>query len=229
MNRKSFVLHLDSLDVLDELTDDQAGKLFKAIHKHQKGEFVELCQVLKIAFTPLKNQFARDNEKYKRIVERNKNNGLKGGRPITQANPNKPTGLSGNPSKPKKADSVNDSVNDSDSDSDNDSKKEKQQERFCFFWKLYPNKSSKQQALKAFNTKVKSADNYNDVVNGLKNQIEWRLKNKNEFIPNWKNASTWLNNKCWEDELTVFVNKPKGNARVEDFKNTNYGQAEVRF
>ena len=31
MTRKSFVLHVDSLDVLDELTNEQAGMLFKAM------------------------------------------------------------------------------------------------------------------------------------------------------------------------------------------------------
>lgn len=118
--RKSFVLHIDSLDILDDLTDEQAGQLFKAIKSHHKGEISELCPLVKIAFSPFKNQFARDDEKYQKIVERNKNNGLKGGRPKTQDNPEKPTGLSGNPDNPQKADNDSDSksVNDSDSKKD---------------------------------------------------------------------------------------------------------------
>jgi hypothetical protein len=28
--KKSFIVHLDSLEILDELSDDQAGKLLKA-------------------------------------------------------------------------------------------------------------------------------------------------------------------------------------------------------
>ena len=76
--RKSFLVHIDSLDILDDLTDEQAGMLFKAIKAHQKGEDLELSPIVKIAFSPFKNQFARDDEKYQKIVERNKNNGLKG-------------------------------------------------------------------------------------------------------------------------------------------------------
>lgn len=114
--RKSFVLHIDVLSVLDDLNDEQAGRLFKAILANRKGEGVEIDTLTKIAMSPFKAQFDRDDEKYQNIVERNKNNGLKGGRPKTQENQDKPTGLSGNSGKPKKADSDSDSVKDSDSD-----------------------------------------------------------------------------------------------------------------
>lgn len=118
--RKSFIIHHDSLDVIDKLSDEQAGKLLKAIKAYQLGEDYELDLMTDLVFTPFKAQFKRDEEKYQKIVERNKNNGLKGGRPQTQEKPeepNKPSGLSGNPDKPKKADS------DSDSDSKSVSKK----------------------------------------------------------------------------------------------------------
>ena len=115
--RKSFIIHHDSLDVIDKLSDEQAGKLLKAIKAYQLSEDYELDLMTDLVFTPFKAQFKRDEEKYQKIVERNKNNGLKGGRPQTQEKPEepkKPSGLSGNPGKPKKADS--------DSDSDSDSK-----------------------------------------------------------------------------------------------------------
>tara|TARA_R110000744_G_scaffold351337_1_gene457162 strand:- start:2055 stop:2789 length:735 start_codon:yes stop_codon:yes gene_type:complete len=119
--RKSFIIHKDSLSVLDELSNEQAGLLFKAMKAYQNDEEIELDSLTKIIFSPFKAQFDRDNEKYKKIVERNKNNGLKGGRPKTEANPenpDKPSGLSGNPENPSKADSVSKSKNDSKSDSD---------------------------------------------------------------------------------------------------------------
>lgn len=118
--RKSFIVHHDSLEVINKLTDEQAGKLLKAIKAYQLGEDFEMDLMTDLVFTPFKSQFIRDDEKYQNIVNRNKNNGLKGGRPKSQANPeeaNKPTGLSENPKEPKKADS------DSDSDSKSDSKK----------------------------------------------------------------------------------------------------------
>ena len=115
--RKSFIIHHDSLDVIDKLTDEQAGKLLKAIKAYQLNEDYDADVMTDLIFTPFKAQFKRDDEKYKKIVERNKNNGLRGGRPKNPEEPKKPSGLSGNPSEPKKADSK--------SDSDSDSKKNK--------------------------------------------------------------------------------------------------------
>ena len=115
--RKSFIIHKDSLSVLDELTNDQAGLLFKAIKSYQLNEDLEFDILTKVAFASFLSQFERDDFKYQSIVERNKNNGSKGGRPAqpktTQVNPNKPNGLNGNPKEPKQPDSKSDSKSDS--------------------------------------------------------------------------------------------------------------------
>jgi len=124
MSKKSFLLHHDSLDVLDALSDEQAGKLFKAIRNYQMGHDIELDSLLNIVFIPFKNQFIRDGVKYDGIVERNTINGAKGGRPKkSKDNPKNPSGYletQDNPSEPKKADS------DSDSDNVNESVNEKE-------------------------------------------------------------------------------------------------------
>jgi len=117
--KKSFLLHTDSLDVLDHLSDEDAGKLFKAFRQYHQGEEISLSPMLSIAFVPFKNQFTRDLETYENVCIRNKINGMKGGRP---KNPDNPSGLPetqgnpNNPSEPKKPDSDNDS----DSDKDNE-------------------------------------------------------------------------------------------------------------
>lgn len=120
-NKTSFYLHNDMLNVLDKLTDEQAGKLFKAIKNYQHGIEDELDLLLEITFMPFKNQFDRDMVKYQSVVERNKENGKKGGRPKkTQDNPKNPSGFLNNPEKPKESlkekDNDNDSVNDIDDD-----------------------------------------------------------------------------------------------------------------
>lgn len=79
--KTGFILHLDSLAVLDELTNEQAGILFKAIRYYNLGKEPELDFAMKMAFLPFKNQFIRDFEKYENTCERNKANGAKGGRP----------------------------------------------------------------------------------------------------------------------------------------------------
>lgn len=117
MSKKSFLIHIDSLDVIDDLTDEQCGELLRAFKAFHNGDDLELSQIVKIAFSPFKNQFNRDLEKYESICNRNKSNGLKGGRPKKENNPDNPVGLLDNPEKPKKAD--NDNKKDSDSDKDN--------------------------------------------------------------------------------------------------------------
>ncbi len=80
MSRKSFIIHIDSLDILDDLTLEQRGELITAIQLYQKGEEINLSPIVKIAFSPFKNQFNRDNEKYTETCKRRAVSGSKGGK-----------------------------------------------------------------------------------------------------------------------------------------------------
>lgn len=132
--KKSFILHLDSLEIFDELTNEQAGILFKAIKSYNEGKEIELDFALRLAFLPFKKQFERDFEKYENVCNRNKNNGLSGGRP---KKPKKTEKTHSVISKPKKADNDND--NDSDNVNDNDNEKEVLLQK----WILYRNQIKK--------------------------------------------------------------------------------------
>jgi hypothetical protein len=121
--RKSFILHKDSLEILDKLTDEQAGKLFKAIKFYQKTKKIPTLDfTLDLVFTPFLNQFIRDDEDYQRTCEARRIAGSKGGKQkVAKASKSKQKVA-------KLADS--DSKNDSDSDSkkESDSKKPTLQE-----------------------------------------------------------------------------------------------------
>lgn len=78
--RNSFIVHIDSLCVLDDLTNEQRGELFYAIYCFQTGREIELSPLVKIAFSQFKNQFIRDDEKYQNVVEARKQAGSKGGK-----------------------------------------------------------------------------------------------------------------------------------------------------
>lgn len=112
LRKKSFILHVDSLDVLSELSDEQAGKLFKAMLAFHKGEKIELDPLTKMAFSFFKNQFIRDNEKYIKTCEARAQAGSKGGKKKQQnlANASK---------------SQQNATKVADSDSDSDNKKDK--------------------------------------------------------------------------------------------------------
>jgi hypothetical protein len=114
--KKSFLLHIDSLDILDDLTNGQAGVLFKAIKAHQNNEEFDLDSIVKIAFSPFKNQFARDDEKYTKTCERRAIAGSKGGKQKVANASNSKQNVA------NVADSVSKNKNKSDSKSDSDNK-----------------------------------------------------------------------------------------------------------
>jgi len=80
-NRKSFIIHKDSLVILDEMSNEQAGIFIKSIKFYQeKGCLPELDFGLKMAITPFINQFQRDEEIYKKTCEARREAGSLGGK-----------------------------------------------------------------------------------------------------------------------------------------------------
>ena len=111
---KSFILHKDSLSILNKLSDEEAGKLFKAIFNFQTQNILPTEKMIDCIFEPFLNQFKRDEEKYQNVVERNKINIAKR---WSKPNTKNTTGKIGIPKDTKNTDS--DSKNKSDSKSDN--------------------------------------------------------------------------------------------------------------
>ena len=121
--KNGFLLYKDLLPQFEMLTDEQAGQLIKAILTYVNDmEVPPLEPEVRIAFGFIKAILKRDLQKYEGIIERNIENGKKGGRPTKEQNPENPVGYLGNPTKPKKADSDSGSVIESDSHSDRDIK-----------------------------------------------------------------------------------------------------------
>lgn len=68
--KKSFVLYSDQKELIEALTDEQAGKLIKHILKYVNDENPTLEDpLLKIAFMPIKQQLKRDLEKWEKQRE----------------------------------------------------------------------------------------------------------------------------------------------------------------
>lgn len=95
---KSYILHKDwSLTVSQFikngiLSHEELGMLLEAIFDYQlNGEINKnLSNTVSLVFLPLVDQFRRDEEKYSERVERNKENGSKGGRPSKEKHNEKP-------------------------------------------------------------------------------------------------------------------------------------------
>lgn len=124
--KKSFVLHIDSLDILDDLEDEQVANLFRAIKAFQNDEEPELDAMTKLVFLPFKNQFIRDNDKYEETRKRRAEAGSKGGK-AKVANASKiKQKVAKQANQANLADSDSKSVSDSVSESDNDNKSKKE-------------------------------------------------------------------------------------------------------
>ncbi len=74
-DKKGFMLYADQKEVVNELPDDIAGKLFKHIYSYVNDENPETDDLLiKIAFAPIKHQLKRDLKKYETICRKNTEN-----------------------------------------------------------------------------------------------------------------------------------------------------------
>lgn len=107
--KKSFILYCDQRGIFNKLSDEQAGKLIKHVFSYVNDENPEADFVTELAFESIKTTLKRDLKKYESYVEKQRENGRKGGRPKAK----KPKPFLENPTKPKKADSVSVSDNDS--------------------------------------------------------------------------------------------------------------------
>ena len=83
--RPSFLIYKKFYKPIKYLSDEDKGKLFKAIFEYQTQDFDGPEQVIEpqihMAFEFFKNQFELDNKKWEKRVEANRTNGKKGGRP----------------------------------------------------------------------------------------------------------------------------------------------------
>jgi hypothetical protein len=80
--RKSFILYIDSFEVLQHLSDEQLGKLTRLLFKYQiDGSTPEVNDPLFFPFGFIRATMDRDNEKWEKRAESARVNGTKGGRP----------------------------------------------------------------------------------------------------------------------------------------------------
>ena len=147
MESESFLLYTEQKEVVDRLSDRDAGRLIKAIYGYaETGKMEAFGDMLDIVIIPFKQTLDRNREKYMKTVEKRREAGRLGGRPrlCEGAGPEKAPDFSGNDGeeahekvgfsesasekangffekqkKAKKADNGNVSVNDNDNENEN--------------------------------------------------------------------------------------------------------------
>lgn len=77
-DQKGFIVYGDIGAVVDELSDEQAGQLFRGMIEYfAEGKEPEFTGVLKFVFIPIKQQMDRDSEKYDKKCEKMRANANK--------------------------------------------------------------------------------------------------------------------------------------------------------
>lgn len=207
-DNKSFIIYKDWEEYVDALgSDEEAGKLFKALFAFAKrAEEAEFVGALKMAFIVMRNSIERDGEKWENTCLVRSEAGKKGGRPSksndfseNQAKSKKAKGFFEKQTKAKKADKDTETETDIEKDKNTPPTPSKGAgEGFDEFWKVYPKKVAKAQALKAWSKLKPDADLQQVILNALERQkqsAQWQ-KDNGQFIPY---PATWLNNYRWED------------------------------
>ena len=213
--KKSFVLYTDNAEQFEMLSDEQAGKLIKAIFSYSENKITPdfADGMLTMAFSFIKGQIDRDSEKWEETRKKRAEAGRKGGKQnqANQANASFAKQIKQNQA--NQAVNVNDNVNVNVNDNvinippispkgdkpEIKPEKESFSESFNDFWKAYPKKVSKTTALRAWN-KLKPNDNLvREILSALERQktsVQWQ-KDNGQFVPY---PATWLNGRRWEDE-----------------------------
>ena len=79
--KKSFLLYTEQQEVINELSNDDAGKLLKAIYNYASDQIIpDFDGILKFVFIPIRQQIDRNNKKYEETKEKRRMAGSKGGK-----------------------------------------------------------------------------------------------------------------------------------------------------
>jgi hypothetical protein len=94
----NIIIYKSHFELIKDLTDEQSGKLIKAIGLYSEGVMPEIDDLLvKGIFISIRRDFDLQAENYTKKVKANRENGKNGGRPkkpkVTEDNPNNPMGL----------------------------------------------------------------------------------------------------------------------------------------
>lgn len=194
--KKTFKLDTDYRGMIDALPDEQAGQLIKAIFAHVAGERAQLEGALDCIRILITTQLDREKEKYETVCEQNRQNISKRWNKTKSAEYELMQPIKYEPEQ-KDSSSHTEAVPEKDVLQDKeaapklnrflkeDSKKKNSNaswlmELFGDFWKAYPKRSNKPDAVRAFielNPDQSRFDRMLEEIETLKMSAEWKEGN----------------------------------------------------
>jgi hypothetical protein len=221
-SKKSFVLYTDMIHNMKKLSKEQLGELFMMILEHENGnkEVTTEDILVDFAFGTIKLQLDRDANKYKQFIEKQRDNGKRGGRPKKASKSQKTQPLN---KKPKKAYNDTDSVTDNDTETETPKNRKKGKQgktengspasvgvgareaevdvwpTFDDFWDAYDKKTGREPCEKKWK-KLKQSDK-----EGIMRHVPAYVESTPDKSFR-KNPQTYLNQKTWTDEEIITKN-----------------------
>ena len=216
-DKKAFYLYNDYIDHVKLMSDEDAGKLFKAILEYENDLKVqELSGVAAMAFSFIKNQLDRDSSKYEEICKKNRANGMKGGRPRKNAEeqPNRTVAEENPENRTVLEQGTEEKQNEKPAKKVNSYPK-----NFEEFWAVYPRKDEKGVAYAKYAARIKDGYSPEELLQAATAYADQckRLKTEKQFT---KQAKTFLSDKA------PFADFLKNDIKQEP---ENDGNGEVDF
>ena len=161
--KRSFKLYNDYRKHFEIMTDEEAGKVIKAIFAYVNNEDVqELDGAACMALSFIEAQLDRDREAYDRKCEVNKENGTKGGRPRKkQEDPEKSRLVEEQKKNPQKPNALSGLQKEPDGSAEIKQEKKRQScvdypDDFNTFWEVYPRTVGKKEAYDQYIKRLKN-------------------------------------------------------------------------
>ena len=203
--RDSFVMYTANIDQILLLNMEQRGNLFTAIMLYAADkELPQMDGMTQMAFSFIKAQLDRDNQKYQKMIESRREAGKLGGRPKGSASfdksseSKKANGFFEKQTEAKKHDNVNDNVND----------KKNYCVRFEQMWQAYPRKKEKAAAYKAYKARLSDGFSEDELETAVKRYADdcKSMHTEERYI---KHAATFFGpNTPFADYLKGDINGP---------------------
>lgn len=112
MAKDTFILYTEQKEVIDKLSDEQAGKLIKAIYEYvETGEMPSLDNVLDLVIIPFKQNLDRNADKYEETKKKRSEAGKLGAEIKKQKQAKQANANFANNKQANQAVNVNDNVN----------------------------------------------------------------------------------------------------------------------
>lgn len=214
--KNSFVVYSAWEAQVALLSDEDAGKLFKALFAHETGEDPgDLPPVVAMALSFMGAELDRNRQKYQEIVEKRREAGRQGGRPRREdpeaaAKETSPEEEE-KQAKAKKANvffekqknPINVNENDNENGNGNGNEIERaftrvRESGFDRFWEKYPRHLDREGALEAWQALAPDDPTQERILRALEKALDspqW-LEEDGRYIPQ---AATWLRDRRWDN------------------------------